>query len=159
MYRIYKQEMKPLVLLLISIAAANYGFSIASFLGTDCSQVTAAYISLHGTQEEKVIYAQLRQSYQENGRLSFEDLKFVYAPTCKTGSHETDQFKEIQCFSSEHLWAGEVTKYFCWCADPTTGHPISGNVTEGTEPMTECGKSSSCWTFLHAAASLKYELN
>lgn len=133
--------MKLQVVLVICIAAVNYGFHINSSLDSttpDCTQASDDHISLHNTPRERELFEELVRIYQANGSLSFEDLKYVYPPSCKKGSHEAHKFKEIQCFVTNFLGPEKVRKYFCWCANSTTGHPI-GNITEGLEPITECG--------------------
>ena len=133
--------MKIQVMLMISIAAANYGFNITSLLGSttrNCLQVQDEM--LNRTAEKKNLYANLTKTYQDNKSLSYEDLESVYVPRCKSGSHELHKFREIQCFRLELSWPANLTvKQFCWCADTNTGHPING-VTEG--PITKCGKSA-----------------
>ena len=128
-------------MLMISIAAANYGFNITSLLGSttrNCLQVQDEM--LNRTAEKKNLYANLTKTYQDNKSLSYEDLESVYVPRCKSGSHELHKFREIQCFRLDLSSPANLTvKQFCWCADPNTGHPING-VTEG--PITKCGKSA-----------------
>ena len=139
--------MKLQVVLAITIAAANYGFNIASLLDSeapDCMEVNNKRVALHGTPDKvKDLYANLTKTYQNSGNLTFDDVKLVYEPKCKTGSHETDRFEEIQCFNAEHSdWPAELPKQFCWCADPITGHPINDTIKEGPINKFECSKSA-----------------
>lgn len=106
----------------------------------DCRQVSADRMTLYGTQDEKDMYADLANDYRAGNILTFEDLKLVYAPSCKRGSHETDEFAELQCFIPVDFWPAELPRYFCWCANSITGYPINDTITEGL--IYECCKSA-----------------
>ena len=108
-----------------------------------CSQARKERVALHGTQEEEDLFTAVANKYQADNVLTFDDVKRVYEPFCKTGSHEADQFKETQCFTPEHShWPAELPRQFCWCADPITGHPINDTIKEGPINKFECSKSA-----------------